>query len=55
VSRQFTIPDQRSTFEQLRDVMEMANQAGMYDAADFIKSHLDRMERARNRPSEPVR
>ena len=34
------MPDQRSTTDQLRDLVIMANRAGMYDAADAIQNLL---------------
>jgi hypothetical protein len=33
---EFKMPDQRSTTEQMRDLITIANLAGMYDAADWI-------------------
>lgn len=30
------MPDQRSTTEQVRDLVTIANMMGMYDAADWI-------------------
>lgn len=32
-----TFPDQRSTQEQLQDLLWIANQLGLYDAADAIQ------------------
>lgn len=34
------MPDSRSTNEQLQDLMNIANQVGLYDAADVIKGLL---------------
>ena len=34
------MPDQRSVTDQLRDLVVMANRAGMYDAADLINLTL---------------
>jgi hypothetical protein len=34
--------DQRATADQLRDLQWVANQIGMYDAADVIRGILDR-------------
>jgi hypothetical protein len=34
------MPDQRSLTDQLRSLIELANQNGLYDAADFLKAHL---------------
>lgn len=36
--------DQRSTIEQLRDLIAVANQKGMYDAADYLLSVVTRTE-----------
>ena len=30
-------PDQRSTYDQVKDLIQIANQHGMYDAADWLK------------------
>jgi hypothetical protein len=38
------MPDQRSLYEQLRDLVQLANRAGMYDAADFVRGHVERIE-----------
>ena len=35
------MPDQRSTTDQLRDLLKIANKRGMYDAADVITKLLD--------------
>ncbi len=32
---------QRATFDQLIDLMDVANRLGLYDAADFVRRHLD--------------
>lgn len=37
--------DQRSLTEQLRDLQAFANQLGMYDAADFIQSLVESVNR----------
>ena len=36
------MPDQRATNDQLKDLQWIANQVGLYDAADLIKSVLER-------------
>lgn len=36
------MPDQRSSSDQLRDLQWVANQLGLYDAADVIKSIVDK-------------
>ena len=36
------MPDQRSTYDQLKDLHQMAIEAKMYDAADWLKLQLDR-------------
>lgn len=35
--------DQRSTYDQLLDILELATQNGLYDAADWLKNHLRQM------------
>lgn len=37
MKKDWNMPDQRSTYEQIIDVLQMAVDAGMYDAADFLK------------------
>lgn len=32
------VPDQRSLHDQLTDTAELAEKAGMYDAADYLRS-----------------
>ncbi len=39
-----SMPDQRSTYDQLLDMLELATQAGLYDAADWLKEHLRQMQ-----------
>ena len=34
------MPDQRSLADQLRDLIPVANQMGMYDAADFLSQYV---------------
>ena len=34
---------QGSTHEQLKDLHHLANHFGLYDAADLVKSHIDRI------------
>ena len=36
-----SVPDQRSTYDQLVSLHELANQNGLYDAADWLKSQLE--------------
>lgn len=36
------MPDQRSTFDQLLTLRELANKNGLYDAADWLKGRLDK-------------
>lgn len=38
------LPTQRPLVEQLRDLAVVANQKGMYDAADFIWRHVEATE-----------
>lgn len=37
--------DQRSTLDQLRDLLRLANQHGLYDAADYLTQHIEKWER----------
>lgn len=36
--------DQRSTTEQLRDLIGIADQHGLYDAADFCRREVERVD-----------
>jgi hypothetical protein len=36
--------DQRSLLDQLRDLIPLANQAGMYDAADYLRDVVEHHE-----------
>ena len=36
------MPDQRSTYDQVVALHQTANQLGLYDAADWVKMHLDK-------------
>lgn len=36
-----SMPDQRSTYEQLVSLYRLANQNGLYDAADWLKVQLE--------------
>lgn len=45
------MPRQDSLTEQLRTVMRMANESGCYDAADWIRTHLETTLRWGNRPA----
>ncbi len=36
-----SMPDQRSKYDQLVSLHELANQNGLYDAADWLKSQLE--------------
>lgn len=38
-------PDQRSVTDQLRDLVLLANQNGLYDAADWLQARLDQSSR----------
>jgi hypothetical protein len=38
------MPDQRSLVDQLRDLIPLANRAGMYDAADYIRDVVESHE-----------
>lgn len=40
VEEDHNMPDQRSTYDQLLDMLELATQAGLYDAADWLKEEL---------------
>ena len=33
--------DQRSTYDQLLDLITLANKHGLYDAADWIRGQMD--------------
>lgn len=35
------VPDQRSVTAQLQDLIPLANQNGLYDAADWVQTHLE--------------
>jgi hypothetical protein len=35
------MPDQRAVTEQLADLIRLANEHGLYDAADWVKRELD--------------
>lgn len=37
--------DQRSTTDQLRDAVGILNREGLYDAADFIRRHVEDVDR----------
>ena len=39
-SQRFLMNDQRSTTDQLNDLVRLANKSGSYDAADWIKHKL---------------
>jgi len=41
VEEDHNMPDQRSTYDQLLDLLELATQNGLYDAADWLKGHLN--------------
>lgn len=36
------MPDQRSVTDQLKDLVVLANRRGLYDAADWIQSRLQK-------------
>jgi hypothetical protein len=38
------VNDQRSTTEQLRDLIGIANERGLYDAADFCRREVERVD-----------
>lgn len=40
--QQFRMNDQRSTYDQLRDLVQLANRHGLYDAADFVERAIER-------------
>ncbi len=40
VEEDHNMPDQRATYDQLLDMLELATQAGLYDAADWLKKEL---------------
>ena len=42
--KEFHMPDQRATYDQLLDMLELATQNGLYDAADWLKRHLTQMQ-----------
>ena len=44
VEEDHNMPDQRATYDQLLDMLELATQAGLYDAADWLKGHLTQMK-----------
>lgn len=44
VEEDHNMPDQRATYDQLLDMLELATQAGLYDAADWLKNHLQQMQ-----------
>lgn len=41
--RDFTMPDQRAAYDELIDLLEMANEAGMHNAADWLRLQLNKM------------
>jgi len=41
MSGSLVTPDQRSVTEQLKDLIVLANQHGLYDAADWVKTQLE--------------
>ncbi len=41
--RDFFMPDQRSSYDQLIELLELANEAMLYDAADWLRSRLNEM------------
>lgn len=38
------MPDQRAMYDQLLDMLELATQNGLYDAADWLKGHLTQIK-----------
>lgn len=36
--------DQRSTYDQLVSLHQLANENGLYDAADWLKSYITKIE-----------
>ena len=43
---EFKMPDQRSLYDQLKDLYVLANRNGLYDAADYVRTVVERMDRA---------
>lgn len=41
-------PDQRSVMDQLKDLVLLANQNGLYDAADWLRARLDQSSGVRD-------
>lgn len=44
VEEDHNMPDQSSTYDQLLDMLELATQAGLYDAADWLKKELKHIQ-----------
>ncbi len=42
-NRDFFMPDQRASYDELIDLLELANEAMLYDAADWLRSRLNEM------------
>lgn len=40
------MPRQDSLYEQLKTLFKLANEHGCYDAADFIKRHIEQIDAA---------
>lgn len=38
------VPDQRATYDQLLDMLDLATKAGLYDAVDWLKGHLKQIQ-----------
>ncbi len=41
--KEFHMPDQRATYDQLLDLLELGVQDGLYDAVDWLRAELSKM------------
>ncbi len=42
--KEFHMPAQHSTYDQLLDLLELATQNGLYDAVDWLRGELSKMK-----------
>lgn len=50
-----TTQHQGSLDDQLRELIDLANKEGLYDAADFITGILEKKEKKNKREKKPVK